>query len=68
MKKKKSPKEIIESVENPHLEENWIKLPRKELKSNSLYRSEDYVIRNKFRDWFNQFMGKTFYRGTHPPI
>ncbi len=64
MKKKKSPKEIIESVENPHLEENWIKLPRKELKSNSLYRSEDYVIRNKFRDWFNQFMGKRF-TGVH---
>ncbi len=64
MKEKRSPKEIIESVENPHLEESWIKLPRKELQANSLYRSEVAVAPNKMRNWFNQFKGKRF-TGVH---
>ncbi len=39
MKKKKSPKEIIESVENPEFEESWFKLPGEEIKVNSISQS-----------------------------
>lgn len=43
MKTRKSPKEIIESNDNPYLEDNWTKRPRKNLKNTSINR-EDYGV------------------------
>ena len=53
MKKKKSPKEIIESVENPEFEASWYKFPGEEMKADSLKRmkepdgSRGYVYRSQ---------------------
>jgi len=50
MIKRRSPKEIIESVDKPGLEETWVKLPRQEPKSISILRRGGWVRSRSEKD------------------